>query len=209
MMRKLIRAFWYCFYYFFSRYLPRNTWTGGKLWNALRAIPCRYLFAECGEGLHIDRMVDFGSGSKIYMGHHSGFGENVKIIGEVHVGDYVGTSFNVFITSYNRDFSRTDIPLILQGKRPDMPVILENQSNIFANAIVLPGVRLGEGCVIGAGAVVTKNVPRWAIVAGNPAKVVKFRKEPEEDAYQPGITPIVCQLPKRPDPAQDGTAGAE
>ncbi|HPO13494.1 MAG TPA: DapH/DapD/GlmU-related protein [Candidatus Hydrogenedentes bacterium] len=90
-----------------------------------------------------------------------------------------------------------------------MPVILENQSNIFANAIVLPGVRLGEGCVIGAGAVVTKNVPRWAIVAGNPAKVVKFRKEPEEDAYQPGITPIVCQLPKRPDPAQDGTAGAE
>lgn len=208
MKRKLIRVFCYCFYYFFSRYLPRNTWVGGKFWNALRAIPCRYLFAECGWPLFVDRMVDFGVGSKIHIGNHSGFGENVKLIGEIYIGDYFSTSFNVFVTAYSREVGRTDMPMQIQGKRPDKPVHLGDDTVLFANSIILPGVTIGRGAIIGAGAVVHKNVPGWAVVVGNPARVVKFRKTPEEDAYQTGIIPIECELPERPVPASESTEGA-
>ncbi len=200
---KFVRILGYCGYYFFARYLPRNNWAGGKIWKKLREITCRPLLRQCGEDLFIDRMVDFGKGDKISLGNHSGFGENTRIIGEVHLGEYVGTSFNVFLTAYNRDFSRTDLPSVTQGKRPDVPVVIEDDVIILANAIVLPGVHIGKGTVIGAGAVVSKSVPRWSIVAGNPAKVVKFRKEPEDDAYQPGMTPIACKLPERPAPPVD------
>lgn len=203
MKSKLIRVLCYCFYYFFSRYLPRNSWVGGTLWNALRAIPCRYLFAECGSPLFVDRMVDFGMGDKIHIGNHSGFGENVRLIGEIYIGDYFSTSVNVFVTAYSRETGRTDIPMQIQGKRPDKPVFLGSDSVLFANSIVLPGVKIGRGAIIGAGAVVSRNVPSWAVVVGNPAKVVSFRNTPEQDAYERGIIPIACELPEQPAPAHD------
>lgn len=60
----------------------------------------------------------------------------------------------------------------------DKPVVKENDVWVGANAIILGGnngVRLCEGCIVGAGSVVTKDVPPYSIVAGNPAKVVKMR----------------------------------
>ncbi len=62
-------------------------------------------------------------------------------------------------------------------KRPqdDQPVIIEDDIWVGSNAIILKGVRLGRGCIVGAGAVVTKNVPPYAVVVGNPARVLKFR----------------------------------
>ena len=55
------------------------------------------------------------------------------------------------------------------------PVYIENEVWIGAGAIILKGVRIGEGAVLGAGSVVTKDVERGAIVAGNPAKLVRMR----------------------------------
>ena len=48
---------------------------------------------------------------------------------------------------------------------------------IGANAVILPGVTVGKGSVVGAGAIVTKDVPEYAIVGGNPAKVIKYRNQ--------------------------------
>lgn len=59
-------------------------------------------------------------------------------------------------------------------------VQIGNDVLISANAIILKGVKLGDGCVVGAGAVVTKEVPPYAIVVGVPAKVVKYRFDKEE-----------------------------
>lgn len=196
----LVRGFCYCAYYGLARYLPGNHWIGGKLWGGIRAVLCRPLFRECGVGLYIERMVQFGLGDKVSIGNHSGFGENTRIIGDVRIGDYVGTSFNVFITASNREFSDTTRPMAPQGALPDTPVVIEDDVIMFANVVILPGVRLGKGSAIGAAAVVSKNVPRWSLVVGNPARVVKFRRAPEEDAYLPNMTPIDCELPKRPTP---------
>jgi acetyltransferase-like isoleucine patch superfamily enzyme len=62
---------------------------------------------------------------------------------------------------------------------PNAPVILENHCWIGFGAAILKGVRVGEGAIVGAGSVVTKNVPAWTIVAGNPARII--REIPENE----------------------------
>ena len=62
----------------------------------------------------------------------------------------------------------------------DMPIIIEDDVWIGANAIILSGVTIGEGAIIGAGSVVTKNVEPYTIFAGNPAKKIKMRFTEDE-----------------------------
>ena len=76
----------------------------------------------------------------------------------------------------NHNFSRTDIPMNQQGNSPARPIVIGDDVWIGANVIILPGVSIGKGCVIGAGSVVTKSVPEYSVVAGNPAKIIKNRK---------------------------------
>ena len=74
-------------------------------------------------------------------------------------------------------FERTDIPMGAQGAEGNTPLFIAGDVWIGARAIVLPGcTRIGHGSIIGAGEVVTKDVPDWAVVGGNPAKVIKYRK---------------------------------
>jgi len=142
--------------------------------------------------LEKNREIDLriGRGDRLSVGDNSGLGEGARIVGDVTIGNDVLMSFNVFITAYDRDFSRTDVPIREQGDQPDVPVVIEDDVLILANTMILPGVRIGRGAVIAGGAVVSRSVPPWAIVAGNPARIVKWRKAPEEDALQPGMTPV-------------------
>ena len=63
-----------------------------------------------------------------------------------------------------------------QGFSVEKPVIIGNDVWIGDRVTILPGVRIGDGCIVGAGAVVTHDIPAFAIAAGNPAKVVRYRK---------------------------------
>ena len=67
-----------------------------------------------------------------------------------------------------------------KDKSIDKDVIFEGDNWIGANATILKGVTIGYGAVVGAGAVVTKDVPPYAIVGGNPAKIIRFRKDESE-----------------------------
>ncbi len=82
---------------------------------------------------------------------------------------------DVLIYTTNHEFRNKDIPMQQQGYQPERPVSIGNDVWIGARVIILPGVTIGDGCVIGAGAVVTKDVPAYSVCAGNPAKVVKER----------------------------------
>ena len=83
---------------------------------------------------------------------------------------------DVCICARNHAYSRTDITMDRQGFAPEQPVIIEDDVWIGTEAIILLGVHIGTGAGIGAGAVVTKNVPNYAVVGGNPAHIIKMRK---------------------------------
>lgn len=78
---------------------------------------------------------------------------------------------------------RRDMSLYYKGERYKdvpylkLPVTIKKGACVSMDAIIMPGVTIGEGSVVGAGALVTKDVPAWTIVAGTPAKVIKVLKE--------------------------------
>jgi acetyltransferase-like isoleucine patch superfamily enzyme len=79
----------------------------------------------------------------------------------VHIGDYSGLALGVVVLTH--DFFRNRHVDTWIGQR----------CGVGANAIIYPGVRVGDGCIIAAGSVVTKDVPEGSIVAGNPARVIE------------------------------------
>ncbi len=81
----------------------------------------------------------------------------------------------VIVLTQHHKFDRLDIPMRQQGHKPYEPVIIGDDVWIGIRAIILPGVKIGKGAIIGAGAVVTKDVPEYAIVGGVPARVIKLR----------------------------------
>ena len=81
---------------------------------------------------------------------------------------------DVMIFTQNHKNDRLDIPMMLQTD-PKRPVVIGDDVWIAARAIILPGVTIGKGSIIGAGAVVTKDVPEYAVVGGNPARVIRYR----------------------------------
>ena len=83
---------------------------------------------------------------------------------------------DVLIFTSNHRFSRLDIPMIEQGSSARKGVVIGNDVWIGERAIIMPGVEVGDGAVVGAGAVVRKSVPPLAIVIGNPAEIVDYRR---------------------------------
>lgn len=158
-----------------ARHLPSSIAPGGRWWKAIRAAVCRQLFASCGNDVNVETRAWFGSGRHLSLGDRSGIGVNASLHGTIIIGHDVMMGPDVVIYSQNHQFSRTDVPMNRQGFQPERPVIIGDDVWIGARAILLPGVTIGSGAIIGAGAVVTKDVPEQAIVVGNPARVVRSR----------------------------------
>lgn len=84
---------------------------------------------------------------------------------------------DVIIITRNHRFDRTDIPMMEQGFEEERPVYIGNDVWIGDRVLILPGVHIGDGSIIAAGAVVTKDVPPYSIVAGVPARKIRDRFE--------------------------------
>ena len=108
----------------------------------------------------------------VVIGHHSRVGLHNTIIGPVNIGNHVNLAQGITITALNHNFSDLQKRIDEQGISTAL-VTIGNDIWIGANAVVLPGVTIGDHSVVAAGAVVTKNVPSGCVVAGVPAKVIK------------------------------------
>lgn len=131
-----------------------------------------------GKETHISRGCKFINLKGIKIGRSCYFNHDVEIDakeGKITIGDFVLIGQNALITTASHKFSDINTPIIEQGFI-SAEISIGNNVWIGANSIILPNVSIGEGSVVGAGAVVTKNVPQYAIVAGVPAKVIKYRK---------------------------------
>lgn len=112
-------------------------------------------------------------GKSAYINHHT---EIIAKKAKVIVGDNVLIGMNVLITTSNHGIKRNNIPIGLQDETHS-DVVVEKGVWIGAKSVILPGVRLGKGCVIGAGSVVTKDVEPYSIVGGVPASLIKMRSK--------------------------------
>lgn len=100
-------------------------------------------------------------------------GNNVTIKSGVYLWDGLRIEDDVFIGPCVA-FTNDKTPRSKQYPETFLSTIVKKGASIGANATILPGVILGEYCMIGAGAVVTKNVPAYAVVVGNPASVIRI-----------------------------------
>lgn len=108
----------------------------------------------------------------IIIGDHTRIGLHNTIIGPVTIGCHVNLAQGITVTALNHNFEDSDKRIDEQGVSTT-PVTIEDDIWIGANAVILPGVTIGNHSVVAAGAVVTKNVPPHSLVAGVPAKIIK------------------------------------
>lgn len=108
----------------------------------------------------------------IIIGDHTRIGLHNTIIGPVTIGCHVNLAQGITVTALNHNFEDSDKRIDEQGVST-APVIIKDDIWIGANAVILPGVTIGNHSVVAAGAVVTKNVPPHSLVAGVPAKIIK------------------------------------
>ena len=108
----------------------------------------------------------------VIIGDHTRIGLHNTIIGPVDIGNHVNLAQGITVTALNHNFSDTNKRIDEQGVSTNS-VTIEDDVWVGANAVILPGVTIGEHCVVAAGAVVTKDVPPHSLVAGVPAKVIK------------------------------------
>jgi acetyltransferase-like isoleucine patch superfamily enzyme len=145
-----------------------------------------------GDFIVLDGTLEVYKNGKMSIGDYSYVGRaRIYCANKVFIGEYCLISDNVCIMDSNlHPLSAKKRAEIANnwalGKFPDVyadtpnsPVILENHCWIGFGSAILKGVTIGEGAVVGAGSVITKDVPPWTIVAGNPARII--REIPENE----------------------------
>jgi len=127
---------------------------------------------KIGKGSTIHTGARFYDPRNVEIGNDSIIGEGVVLDGRdrLIIGDHVDIASEVMIYNSEHDVQSIDFRAIKK------PVVIEDYVFIGPRAIILPGVRIGKGAVVGAGAVVTKDVEDYSIVGGVPAKVIGERK---------------------------------
>ena len=163
-------------YYGFAQFLPASTNRYFMWCRSIRRFFASKSFDKCGINVNVEKGAEFGNGSGIVIGNNSGIGINCSIRGPLTIGENVMMGPEVVILTNSHKFDNINIPMSKQGYTIQ-PVVIGNDVWIGTRSIILPGVKIGNGVIIGAGAVVTKNIPDYAIVGGVPAKVIRFRHE--------------------------------
>ncbi|MDE2028752.1 MAG: CatB-related O-acetyltransferase [Candidatus Omnitrophica bacterium] len=175
-MKRFIRIACCLLYYGFAQHLPSGNLPLCRIFRSLRFFICRPMFASCGKDVNIEHGAFFHSGKAVSIGNFSGIGINANLSGKITIGDYVMMGRDVVIMTRNHEFFRTDIPMVQQGFRQEKPIVIGNDVWIGDRVIILAGVRVGDGAIIGAGSVVTRDVIPYAVVGGIPARVIRMRK---------------------------------
>jgi acetyltransferase-like isoleucine patch superfamily enzyme len=169
----------------FSFYLFRSELPGGVKYGR-------------GASTYLGTMFDVGPQGRVTLGDYAlVHGARIICDTEVMIGDYALISWNVvFMDTYRLPFDRSarrkELELVpMRPKRfvaaevSSLPIRLERNVWIGFDACVLPGVTIGEGSVVGAKSVVTRSVPPFTVVAGNPARVIR-ELDPSEKRPEPG-----------------------
>ena len=177
-MQRLMRIFAKIVYRTLGNILPQaHKGCLGKVGKRIRAFCGRHMLASCGRNVNIYPKAVFAY--SVELGDNSDIGYESRIAGKCIIGKDVIMGPQVWIYTRNHNTERVDIPIKYQGSSEEKPVVIGDGCWICARAFILPGVHIGEGAVVAAGAVVVKDVPPYSVVGGVPARVLKYRRSPE------------------------------
>jgi len=173
------KACCYLAYVFLAKHLPALGELGviGKVSERLRRNLCRPLFKESADRIGVGKGSDFGNGSSVVMGESSSLGNYTSVGGSrgtLIIGRHVTMGPHSTYILQNHKYLEEGYDGYVGGD-----IKIDDYAWIGHGVIVLPGVRIGCHAIIGAGAVVTKDIPDYAIAVGNPARVKKYRKRTE------------------------------
>lgn len=175
--------------------LLKKIWTDFKTYYKINSIyPKRYINSTIesyivnesviSENIIIKKVVSIST-SLTHIGEYTYIGDRTEILNCERIGRYVSISHDVKIGLENHIlnaistspvfYSRNRGWIDFDTNEENIPTIIENDVLISANAMIMSGITIGTGAVIGAGAFVNKDVPPYAIVAGVPAKIIRYR----------------------------------
>lgn len=169
-----MKKFLYLIYLLFFKNTPEDYRPYALFFPRIRSFLVRNYLKKCGKR----PIVKQGGEISLYAtcGNYSEIGTRSMIQSNVHLGDYVIMGPDVKIYSRNHKFDTLEVPIANQGKEFHHTYV-GNDVWIGANVVITAGCKIGNHCVIAAGAVVTKDVPDYAVVGGVPAKVLKYRNQ--------------------------------
>jgi maltose O-acetyltransferase len=181
MIKKFSRLLSYFLYMVIFRHTPSSYRPYALFFPTIRYFLVSQFLDQCGKNIVVEEEADISPHIKI--GNNSGLGVRCIIQGNVTIGNDVmmGPDVKIYsrnhaIYSRNHAYESLDTPMNTQGG-VSYETVIGDDVWIASNVVILPGKKIGNHCIIGAGSVVTKDVPDYAIVAGNPATIIKSRKE--------------------------------
>lgn len=163
---KAVRLLWEICWLLLFRPTPR--------WclNGWRCFLLRLFGTKMGSGCRINSGVKIWFPSNLAVGNHCWLDNDAKIysVDKIELGDNCIVSSGAFLCTASHDIGSKTFDLTTK------PIKVGDCAWVASNAIVLPGVEIGDGAVVAAGAVVTKNIAPWTIVGGNPAVEIGKRE---------------------------------
>lgn len=169
----LKRKFFYFIYHIIGKYLPRTYMPYAFGVKKMRYFLLKQIVDYAGKNVLVETGALFSP--FIEIGDNSSIGESCRLRANVKIGDDVMMAPGVQILTENHHFKDIEIPMRLQG-HSNKGVLIGNDVWLGTNAIILPGVKIGDHAIVSAGSIVTKDVPKYGIVGGNPARIIKYRK---------------------------------
>lgn len=161
---RLARVAWGIVYFTLFRFSPRP-------FHVWRSFLLKLFGAKIGKGVHIYPAVKIWAPWNLEIADESGIGNGAILYSQakIVIGHRAIISQGTHLCTGTHDYTKKGHPLIA------FPIIIEKEAWLAAEVFVHPGVRIGEGAVIGARSVVTKEMPPWMVCAGHPCRPLKAR----------------------------------
>ena len=163
-------------YYIFFQHIPMQPIPGYRIGYKFRYWCVRHLLKTCGKDVIVKDHCYFGNGSRLSVGARSQLGQNARLGGTIIIGEDVVMGPDVVMMATSHEFKDLNTPINQQGAKQEEPIIIGDDCWIGTRAIILPGVNLGNKCIVAAGAVVTHSFPDNSILGGVPARCLRIRK---------------------------------
>lgn len=173
----------------FSRFVPYQIALGGWRYYKATQENCykREEFLSFGKNVRIEAGVAIAAPERLYIGDNVGISQrcHINAVGGCHIGRGCEIAQEtIILTVEHRYIGGTTLPYDVV--RLVKPVYIEDYVWIGTRSCIAPGVRIGEGSIIGMGSVVVQDIPPLAIVMGNPAQVLMYRQKDDFDRLKKG-----------------------